>query len=96
MSTERHIVYRALNRPLTIGGVERRLFLLAASVGLATMNLFSSAIAGLALFLVLFVLAQRVTAADPAMLRIILNASRYKTHYDPCKWAPKEGESHGN
>ena len=39
-------VYKALHRPLTICGVDRRLFFLALLLGAATFNLFYSLLAG--------------------------------------------------
>ena len=44
------MVYKALHRPLTICGVERRLFFLALLLGAATFNLFYSFLAGLLMF----------------------------------------------
>ena len=44
-------VYKALHRPLTICGVDRRLFFLALLLGAATFNLFYSFLAGLLMFL---------------------------------------------
>jgi hypothetical protein len=43
-------VYKALHRPLTICGVDRRLFFLALLLGAATFNLFYSFLAGLLMF----------------------------------------------
>jgi hypothetical protein len=40
-------VYKALHRPLTIWGVDRRLFFLSLLLGAATFNLFYSFLAGL-------------------------------------------------
>jgi type IV secretory pathway TrbD component len=80
-----HPVYRSLNKPLTIAGAERRLFFLAAVVGAATFNLFGSLLAGLLMFAVLYVLARWATATDPQILRILLNSSKFKPHYDPAK-----------
>ena len=40
-------VYKALHRPLTVCGVDRRLFFLALLMGAATFNLFYSFLAGL-------------------------------------------------
>jgi len=45
-----HPVYRAINKPLTIWGVERRLFFLALVIGGATFNYFGSLISGIAMF----------------------------------------------
>lgn len=80
-----HPVYRSLNKPLTIWGAERRLFFLAAIMGAATFNFFGSLLGGLIMFAALFILARWATATDPEILRILLNASRFRTRYDPCK-----------
>ena len=80
-----HPVYRSLNKPLTIMGAERRLFFLAAVIGAATFNLFGSLLGGLLMFAVLYILARWATATDPQILRILLNSSKFKPHYDPAK-----------
>ena len=43
-------VYKAIHRPLTLAGVDRRLFFLALLLGAATFNLFYSFLAGLLTF----------------------------------------------
>jgi type IV secretory pathway TrbD component len=78
-------VYRAVNRPLTVCGVERRLFFLALLMGAATFNLFYSFLAGLLMFAALYAFAAWATARDPAMLRILLSASRVRRRFDPAK-----------
>jgi type IV secretory pathway TrbD component len=80
-----HPVFRSLNKPLTILGVERRLFFLAAIAGAATFNLFGSLLGGLLMFAVLYLLARWATATDPQILRILFNSSRFKAQYDPAK-----------
>ena len=80
-------VYKALHRPLTICGVDRRLFFLALTMGAATFNLFYSFLAGLLIAASLFVFALWATKRDPEMLRILLSSSRFKTRYDGAKHA---------
>jgi type IV secretory pathway TrbD component len=80
-----HSVYKSINKILTIWGVERRLFFLALILGGATFNLFGSLLSGLAMFAALYLLARWAIAADGQILRILLNSSRSKTHYDPAK-----------
>jgi len=80
-----HPVYKAINKILTIWGVERRLLFLALILGGATFNLFGSLLSGLAMFAALYLLARWAIAADQQILRILLNSSRFKTHYDPAK-----------
>ena len=83
-----HRVYRSLNRPLTIWGVERRFFFLALAIGSATFNFFGSLLAGLVMFLALYAFGRWVTVTDPEILRILLNSSTVCQRYDPLKgWA---------
>ena len=88
-----HPVYRSINKPLTIWGAERRLFFLAAIMGGATFNFFGSLSGGLFMFTALFLLARWATATDPEILRILLNASKFRTYYDPAKYARPKAES---
>jgi type IV secretory pathway VirB3-like protein len=78
-------VYRALHRPLTVAGVDRRLFFLALLVGAAAFNLLNSLLAGGLLFGVLYVGARAVTARDPQMLRILLRSAGGRARYDAAK-----------
>jgi type IV secretory pathway TrbD component len=78
-------VYKALHRPLTICGVDRRLFFLALLLGAATFNLFYSFLAGLLMFVGLYGFAFWSTRRDPEMLRILLSSSRTRRRYDPGK-----------
>ena len=81
-------VYKALHRPLTICGVDRRLFFLALLLGAATFNLFYSFLAGLLMFVGLCGFALWTTKRDPQMLRILLSSSRFRSRYDPAKHIP--------
>jgi type IV secretory pathway TrbD component len=78
-------VYRALHRPLTVCGVDRRLFFLALLVGAATFNLFCSFLAGCLLFSVLYAVAWWSTTHDPQMLQILLRSGTIRTRYDAAK-----------
>ncbi len=81
-------VYKALHRPLTICGVDRRLFFLALTMGAATFNLFYSLAAGLLMFGALYFFALWAMKRDPDLLRILLSSSRFKTRYDAAKHEP--------
>jgi type IV secretory pathway TrbD component len=81
-------VHKALHRALTVCGVDRRLFFLALLMGAATFNLFYSFLAGLLVFLGLYVFALWSTKRDPQMLRILLSSSRFRPRYDPAKHEP--------
>jgi type IV secretory pathway TrbD component len=83
--SNRHTVYRSLNRPLTILGVERRLFFLSALTGGATFNLFGSLLGGLMMFGSLYAVMRFVTRKDPQMLRILLSSGQFKNRYDPAQ-----------
>ena len=69
-------VYRALHRPLTVCGVDRRLFFLALLLGAASFNLFYCLLAGFLLFGVLYGFALWTTARDPQMLLILLRSGQ--------------------
>ena len=75
-------VYRALHRPLTVCGVDRRLFFLALLVGAAAFNLFYRLIAGCLLFVALYGVAWWSTTHDPQMLQILLRSGRLRVRFD--------------
>ena len=82
---EHRTVYRALHRPLTVCGVDRRLFFLAMLVGAATFNLFYSLLAGCMLFGSLYAFALWSTKYDPQMLQILLRSGANRARYDAVK-----------
>ncbi|PWT96941.1 MAG: hypothetical protein C5B51_32285 [Terriglobia bacterium] len=86
-----HAVYRSINKPLTIWGVERGLFFLSVVMGGATFNFFGSLLGGVLMFVGLYILARWVTANDPQLLRILLNSARFRHQYDPAKQDDSQG-----
>ena len=82
----RHSVYKAMFRPLTLCGVERRVFFLALLLGAATFNLFYSLLAGLLVFALIYALARAGVAADPQMLPIALRSVGARPRYDAARW----------
>lgn len=78
-------VYRSLHRPLTVCGVDRRLFFLALLVGAAAFNLFYSFLAGCLLFSALYTFAWVSTTRDPQMLQILLRSGQSRQRYDAAK-----------
>ena len=80
-------VYASVNRPLTIGGADRRLFFVALVVGGGTFTLFGSLLAGLLMFLALYLGARWATQRDPQLLRIVLRSATARPRYDPAKLA---------
>src|SRR5690348_16700633 len=81
-------VYRSLHRPLTVLGVDRRLFFLALLVGAAMFNLFYSLIAGCLVFAVLYASARWSTQHDPQMLAILLRSGMAHGRYDAARRRP--------
>ena len=79
-------VYRTLHRPLTMLGVERKLFFFAMCMGAATFNMLSSLLGGILMFLLLYVFARWATKTDPQILRFMLSAAKFKAQYDPAKF----------
>src|SRR5437773_12362906 len=88
MELQRRInpVYKALNKPMTILGAERKRFFVALIMGAATFNLFGSLLGGLLIFGSLFLMAQWATRTDPQILRIVLNSSKFRREYDPATY----------
>jgi type IV secretory pathway TrbD component len=78
-------VYASVNRPLTIGGADRRLFFVALMVGGGTFTLFGSLLTGALMSLALYLGARWVTQRDPQLLRIMLRSTRSRRRYDPAK-----------
>ena len=84
----RHIVYRSINKPLLLMGVDRRYLFFAVVFGAAVFNL-GSLVGGLGIFALLYVFANWATKTDPQILPIILkpvmNPDKFRTTYDPGK-----------
>jgi type IV secretory pathway TrbD component len=78
-------VFKSLHKPLTYLGVERTVFYLISVSAVGAFNLFNSILAGLAVFIGGFAFGHWVTNSDPAFLRILAKAERYKTRYDAAK-----------
>jgi len=83
-------VYKAMNRPLTILGAERRLFFVALMAGGAVFSLMHSLVGGILLFIVGVVIARIATKHDVEILRILFNSAKFRRRYDPMQWQPTE------
>ena len=81
----RHPVYKAMMRPLTLMGVERRLFFLALLLGAAAFNLFYSFLAGLLIFALVYGFARVCARVDPQMLPILLRSLATRPRYDTAR-----------
>ena len=78
-------VFKSLHKPLTYLGVERTLFFFICVAAVGAFNLFNSLVAGLLLFAGGFAFGCWVTGCDPALLRILAKAEKYKPRYDAAK-----------
>ena len=78
-------VYTSINRPLTVGGADRRLFFVAVVLGGATFTFFGSLFAGLVMCLTLYLVARFITQRDPQLIRIVLRSGAARGRYDPGK-----------
>jgi len=78
-------VYKAMNRPLTVLGAERRLFFVALITGGAIFSLMHSLVGGIALFIVGVIIARIATKHDVEILRVLFNSGRFRRRYDPMK-----------
>ena len=74
--------YAVLSRPLTILGVERRFFLLAATLAAAVWNAVGSLPAGGLVFAVLYGSGWVAWRRDQDMVAVVRAALRYRSRYD--------------
>ncbi len=80
--------HATLSAPLKLMGVERRWFLLSATVALALWNAIDSLLAGSMIFGVLYAAGLLAWRKDPAMLSILKLSAGFRARYDPGKWSP--------
>src|ERR1700679_370936 len=78
-------VFKAMNRPLTVLGAERRLFFVVLMSGGAIFSLLYSLFGGIALFVAGVVIARRATKYDVEILRVLFNSGKFRRRYDPMK-----------
>ena len=74
--------YAVLSQPLTILGVERRFFLLAAVLGAGLWNAVNSLFAGILVFGGMYAAGWFAWRYDPHMVSVIRTAVRYRSRYD--------------
>lgn len=78
-------VFKAMNKPLTVLGSERRLFFVALISGGSIFSLLHSLIGGIGLFIVGVIIARIATRHDVEILRVLFNSSKFRRRYDPMK-----------
>ena len=83
-------VFKAMNRPLTVLGAERRLFFVALIAGGSIFSLLHALIGGICLFIVGVIIARITTKHDVEILRILFNSTKFRRRYDPMKWDPAQ------
>ncbi len=83
-------VYKTLNKPLTIMGVERTAFAIAFFTAGAFQFFFGSLLGGIAIFGILLYFGRLLTYKDPMMIVFLVHAmvGAFKSYYDPCKYKP--------
>ncbi len=74
--------YAILSQPLTVLGVERRFFLLAATLGAAIWNAVNSLMAGGLIFGVMYTAGWLAWRHDQHLVSVIRAAVRYRSRYD--------------
>jgi type IV secretory pathway TrbD component len=78
-------VFKAMNRPLTVLGAERRLFFVALLSGGVIFSLLHSLLGGIGLFIAGVIIARVVTKHDVKILRVLFNSGKFRRRYDPMK-----------
>ncbi len=78
-------VYKAINKPLTILGCDRRLFFAAMTVAAALWNVFGTLLGALLAAVVALLVGRTITATDPQLPRIVLNSGKFAVEFDPFK-----------
>ena len=78
-------VFKAMNRPLTVLGAERRLFFVALLAGGSIFSLLHSLLGGILLFIVGVIVARIATKHDIEILRVLFNSTKFRRRYDPMK-----------
>jgi type IV secretory pathway VirB3-like protein len=89
-------VFRALNRPLLVLGVERKLFFFMLTLCFGVFVVANTLLPSLILFLLLWSGGRLATRVDHQFLRIVLNSQRHGVRYDSAKFSPVgKGARHG-
>lgn len=81
-------VYRALNVPRTVFGVDQRLFFICIAGAYFVFATANTIIGGLGTFIGLIFALRRIQSLDPRILDVVAKASNLKTRYDAGKARP--------
>ena len=84
---------KALNKPLLIVGVDRKLaglaFIFSVIIGA---NDGGSKIAAVVLFIAMCVVGRRLTRMDPNIFLVLNQVRKQKAFYDPAKWQTRSNQ----
>ena len=80
-------VSRAVGPPHHDGGRTALVSAQSATIGMAMWNAINSIMIGAATFCLLYGVGWWAWRVDPHMLTILRESVRFKTRYDPAKWA---------
>jgi type IV secretory pathway TrbD component len=81
----RSAVYKAINKPLTVMGCDRRLFFTSMTLAAGIWNLFDTLLGGILTACVALLVGRYITTTDPQLPRIVLNSGKFAPEYDPFK-----------
>lgn len=81
----RNKVFKSLHKPLTYMGIERSLFIMTVTAAMTTFEVSHSMLAGLTAFAGCGSFGYWATQKDPAYLKIVFQADRFKSRYDAAK-----------
>jgi len=81
----RSAVYKAINKPLTVMGCDRRLFFASMTLAAGIWNLLDTLLGGLLTAAVALLVGRYITSTDPQLPRIVLNSGKFAPEYDPFK-----------
>jgi len=83
-------VYKTLNKPLTVLGIELTAFVTAIGTAGGFQILFGNIFGAAAIFLLLLYFGRQLTYKDPMMILFVVQAmtGAFKSYYDPCKYKP--------
>ena len=70
-------------------GVERRWFLLSATLAVSLWNAGDSLVAAILVLALLLAAGRLAWKQDPNMLSLLREAARFKVRYDPGKWTER-------
>lgn len=84
-------LYRSLNQPRTLFGVERKLFFSILIGAFCWLQVTHALVSSLFVSVFLWFVARRITRHDPQLLRVLITSGSFAVRYDPA--IREKGES---